>query len=86
MEVQVLFNGKPLHDQLVMAFNRAGEGPIAKSKARTNENGIARFTLDQRGIWLLRLVHLLPCSDRFEGDCDDVDWESYWTSFSFSLE
>ncbi len=82
----MLFNGEPLPDQLVMAFNREGEGPVAKSKARTNENGSARFTLDQRGVWLLRLVHLLPCSDRFEGDCDDVDWESYWTSFIFSLD
>ncbi len=86
LEVQVLFDGEPLRDKVVAAFNRDGTGDVSKFKARTNENGIARFTLNRAGVWLVRLVHLLPCSERDEDDCDDVDWESYWTSFSFSLE
>ena len=86
LEVKVLFNGKPLRDQLVMAFNRDGKRPVSKSKARTNGDGIARFTLDKRGVWLFRLVQLLPCSESSDADCSDVDWESYWSSYIFKLD
>ncbi|MCZ6672065.1 MAG: DUF4198 domain-containing protein [Verrucomicrobia bacterium] len=77
LEVQVLFDGKPLADQLVTAFSGDGKQLVSTSKAHTNEAGIARFKLDRKRFWLLRLVHLYPCSD------PDVDWESYWTSYSF---
>ena len=81
LDVQVLFDGKPLRDKLVWALNGEGQRLISKSKARTNTRGIARFTLDHGGFWLIRVVHLLPCSD-----CSDADWESYWTSYSFNLD
>ena len=86
LEVQILFDGEPLRDKIVAAFNRDADGDISNFKARTDENGIARFTLQRTGAWLVRLVHMLPCVERFENDCADVDWESYWTSFSFSLD
>ena len=41
----------------------------------------ARFKLERAGFWLIRLVHLYPNSDRA-----DIDWESYWTSFSFEVD
>ena len=47
LEVKVLFEDEPLRDRLVMAFNRAGTGPVAKATARTDAGGIARFTLDR---------------------------------------
>ena len=80
LEVQVLFDSKPLADQLVTAFNGDGKQLFSTSKARTNEAGIARFKLGQKGFWLLRLVHLYSCSD------PDIDWESYWTSYSFWVD
>lgn len=80
LEVQVLFDGEPLRGQLVTAFNGNGKRLISTSKARTDEQGIARFKLDREGFWLIRLVHLFPSSD------PDVDWESYWTSYSFQLD
>ena len=90
LEVQVLFDGEPLSDKVVAAFNQDGTGDVSKYKARTDENGIARFTLNRAGVWLVRLVHLLPCSlpcsKRSEKDCSRVDWESYWTSFSFRVD
>ena len=86
LEVQVLFEGEPLRDKVVAAFNRDADGEVSNFKARTDENGVARFTLPRAGAWLVRLVHMLPCAERFENDCADVDWESYWTSFSFSLD
>ena len=86
LEVQVLFEGKPLHDKLVMAFHKTGPGVVTKSRARTNRDGIARFTLDDRGPWLIRLVHMLPCAERADLDCEeDAYWEGHWASYSFAL-
>ncbi|MEE8261484.1 MAG: DUF4198 domain-containing protein [Gammaproteobacteria bacterium] len=86
LEVQVLFDAEPLPDQLVTAFHGDGERLVSTSKARTNADGIARFNLDRGGFWLIRLVHLLPCSEGSNADCDYVDWESYWASYSFELD
>ena len=86
LDVQVLFDGEPLGGQWVTAFNGDGQRLVSNSKARTNPDGIARFTLDREGFWLIRLVHLIPCSERSDIDCSDVDWESYWTSYSFQLD
>ena len=86
LDVQVLFDGKPAPDHLVAAFNGDGERLIAESKTRTNEDGIARFNLEREGFWLIRLIHLLPCSESSGGDCEYVDWESHWTSYSFEVD
>ena len=81
LEVKVLFDGKPLSDKAVTAYNGDGKDPISKSVARTNDLGVARFRLDEKGFWLIRLVHLMVC----EG-CPDADWVSHWASFSFQLD
>lgn len=86
VEVQVLFDGEPLHDKLVKAFHKTGRGVVTKSGARTNQDGIARFTLDEAGPWLIRLVHLVPCAERADLDCEeDAYWEGHWASYSFAL-
>ena len=86
LEAQVLFKGKPLRDRVVMAFNTDGQRPVSESTARTNADGIVRFKLDQSGIWLIHLVHMLPCAERADLDCeDDAYWESHWASYSFAL-
>ena len=86
LTVQVLFDGEPLGDKVIAAFNRNGNGEISKLNARTDGEGMAQFRLSRAGVWLVRLVHVLPCVERFDDDCADTDWESYWTSFSFRLE
>lgn len=86
LEVQVLFEGEPLVGRLVKAHSRAGSGPVTTYRARTNVDGVATFTLEQAGSWLVRLVHLLPCAARADIDCEDVHWESYWSSYSFGVD
>ncbi len=86
LEVRVLFDGEPLPGRLVNAYNSDGSGSVFKHRARTNADGIARFNLERAGRWLLRLVHLVPCSGRSEVDCEDAAWESYWTAYSFELD
>ena len=64
--------------------NSDGTRPVSEAKARTDARGIARFKLDRKGAWLVRLVHLLACPD--PADCDDADWQSYWASYTFELD
>lgn len=85
LDVQILYEGEPLPNKLVMAFNRGDQQPVTKATARTDENGIARFALDRAGPWLIRLVHMMSCDQRDDLDCDDAFWESYWTSYSFAV-
>ena len=86
LDVQVLFEGRPLAGRQVTALNRQGQGAVSALKARTNAEGVARFRLDRAGLWLVRLVHMLPCTGRPAADCEVVDWESHWASFSFQLD
>jgi hypothetical protein len=83
LQAQILFEGKPLTDKLVVAFHRHGSGPVTKYRARTDDQGIATFALAAPGQWLIRLVHMRPCVAVAESDCEDYDWESDWSSFTF---
>jgi len=79
--VQLLFDTKPLGGTTVFAVHRGADGALTKLNSVTDARGVARFTLAQPGMWLIRSVYLRPCKG-----CKDVDWESYWTSYSFALE
>ena len=79
--VQLLFDTKPLADATVFALHREADGALTKLSATTDSHGVARFTLAQPGMWLIRSVYLRPCKG-----CKDVDWESFWTAYSFALE
>ena len=80
LEVKILFDGEPLQGKVVWALCGDGRRLVSESKAYTNQLGIARFKLEREGFWLIRLVHMLPCPE------PDVDWESYWGSYSFNLD
>jgi uncharacterized GH25 family protein len=79
--VQLLFDSKPLAEATVFALHRAADGTPTKLSASTDSRGVARFRLTQPGMWLIRSVYLRPCKG-----CKDVDWESFWTAYSFARE
>jgi len=79
LEVQVLFEGKPLTNKIVTLYS-AGQNDVFEQKAKTNKNGIAKFKVKNLGFQLVRLVHLRRCEN-----CDNVNWESFWGSFSFEI-
>ncbi|MFQ5823383.1 MAG: DUF4198 domain-containing protein [bacterium] len=81
IEAQILFEGKPLINKIVMAYNKDMTGKVSKIKAKTDSRGIAKFKLEGEGFWIIRLVHLIPCDN-----CEKVDWESFWASYSFELQ
>lgn len=86
LDVQIIFHNRPLTGVLVKAYNRDASGSVIKYKARTDAEGIARFKLDRKGLWLFRLVHLRPCIDGPGKDCKVAHWESDWASYSFKLD
>lgn len=55
---RVLFGGKPLENAMLMALSRAQPDRVLKS--RTDAKGAAAFKLDDRGMWLVKVVHMIP--------------------------
>ncbi|MGD9563693.1 MAG: DUF4198 domain-containing protein [Pyrinomonadaceae bacterium] len=74
---QVLFDGKPLAGRTVFADNRESE----TQKMTTDSKGRFSFKLDNKGLWLARLVFMQRC----KAECGEADWESYWGAFSFGV-
>ena len=86
LEVKVLLRGKPLPGQLVKAYRSSAPGDVAEQQTVTDSDGVARLTLEGPGRWLIRLVHLTPCSAESDVDCSDTTWESYWAAYSFAID
>ena len=75
---QILFEGKPLANALVVAMKRgAAREPL---KARTSAEGLVSFPRLERGEWLVKTVHMIR-ADPSVG----ADWESLWTSVTFAV-
>ena len=82
---RLLFDGKAVAGARVGAiFASAKAGPDEwPLTARTGAEGEVEFTLNDRGPWLVRSVHMVRRSS--EGGAEAADWESYWASLSFAL-
>ena len=79
--VQLLFDTKPLANAAVSALHRSADGTLVELKGVSDARGVARFTLTQPGVWLIRSIHMRPCKG-----CKDADWESFWATYSFAVE
>jgi len=75
LRLRLLYRDRPLSGALVVAFNKAE--PLAKLKARTDDNGRVEFTLPRSGIWLVTAVHMIPASF-----LSGIDWKSTWASLT----
>jgi uncharacterized GH25 family protein len=78
LTVQILFRGQPLPGARLEASWRDGDD-VRVSQVVADGTGRATVKMDRRGMWLLRMVHMVRC----EG-CPDADWESFWTSYTFA--
>jgi len=81
LEFWVTFDKKPLANKTVFADNRNGEA-MASQKLQTDAKGRFKVKLDQKGIWLIRLVVMQRC----QKDCAEADWESFWGAYSFGVK
>ena len=69
---QLLYEGAPLADTLVVALSRSKE----RLSARTDATGIVTFDLG-RGAWLIKSVHMIEAPPGA-----GVQWESLWASLT----
>ena len=74
---EVVYEGKPLPDALVVALRRGGSAPL---RVRSDAAGKARFPAFGRGQWLVKTVHMIPAPKSA-----DADWESLWASVTFAV-
>ncbi|HSK79223.1 MAG TPA: DUF4198 domain-containing protein, partial [Thermoanaerobaculia bacterium] len=76
--VRLLYQGKPLADVLVVAFQK-GRADQAVS-ALTDRKGRVTLRFDRPGAWLVKAVHMIPAPKD-----TGVDWESFWASLTFEI-
>lgn len=74
---QLLFEGKPLQNALVVAMRRGGSKPVS---ARTNREGRVTFATLEKGEWLVKSVHMIAAPPSA-----NADWESIWASITFAV-
>jgi uncharacterized GH25 family protein len=78
LPVQLLYEGQPLQQALVIALPLAE--PTALVQARTDRNGRVRLALSRPGAWLVKTVHMI----RLSGD-PRAEWESFWASLTLEV-
>jgi uncharacterized GH25 family protein len=80
LTAQLLYKGKPLANHPLFALHCGGPTDFTEIVQHTDARGEAVFTMLKPGLWVVRTVHLFPCNG-----CDDADWESQWSAYSFEL-
>jgi uncharacterized GH25 family protein len=78
LPLRLLSEGKPLGGALVVAMNQAA--PDRKEKGRTDARGDVTLRFPQKGVWLVKAVHMTPAPPG-----QGADWESVWTSLTFEV-
>jgi len=79
LEVQLLYENRPLANAQVMAFSK--KKLKTQLVQRTDADGRARFLLPHADIWMLSAVHMIPAPADAK-----ADWESFWASLSFETD
>lgn len=78
-DFSVTFEGRPLAGSLVVAMRRgAAHEPL---RGRTDDTGIVTFPPLERGVWLVKTVHMVPAG----ADATEAEWESIWASEIFEI-
>lgn len=80
LEVEVLFDGKPLANVWVTAGYEGVHGHEYPVWVLTDAEGRAEIPLDRKGAWFVRVLHMVP-STEFE----DADWQSWFSTLTFEV-
>jgi uncharacterized GH25 family protein len=83
LEVQLLYNGKPLPKNRMMAtYETYSEKPEDYAQSvTTDKNGKAHFKITNPGIWIIRSNHMIAVKED-----PKADWESFWANMSFQVK
>jgi len=80
MAVKILFQKKPLTNQLILVWHRL-EGQTVKSEYTTDEKGQISFPMSIDGRWMISTVRM----ERLNDD-PQAQWQSYWGSCTWGFE
>ena len=86
LPVVVLSEGKPVKNQLMYAsyagFHRHDDGGkhVEAVQTRTDSKGVAEIKIDKKGLWYVRLIHMVPSAE------EGVDYESNWATLTFEIK
>jgi len=76
---RVLVDGEPVQGQQVIAGGVRGSEVIPEREARSDGNGIVRFTVDAPGRWYLKFINMQKTDE------PDLDYESKWATLTFEI-
>ncbi|MFQ5537580.1 MAG: DUF4198 domain-containing protein [Gemmatimonadota bacterium] len=77
---RALVDGAPVAGQLVLAGGDGGaEGVIEEREARSDDDGVVRFRMDQAGRWYVKFIHMSKVED------GNVNYESQWATLTFEI-
>ena len=79
LRFELRFDGQPRPGVLVKAWHKQS-GQVTTIRTITNAQGGFEMTLPFAGHWMLNAVHMVAATDS-----NDVDWDSFWGSLSFTL-
>ena len=80
LTVKVLFNKKPLSDQLIKIWYRENNKTM-KEELLTGPDGLVSFKVKKSGRWMISTVKMI----RIEND-PKAQWQSYWGSCTWGYE
>jgi uncharacterized GH25 family protein len=80
MTVQVLFDGKPLADKMIVTWDKTATTKTRQQKQRTDAKGQMTFPLDKNGQWMISTVHMIPVENNPE-----ANYQSYWGNLTFEF-
>ena len=75
IRVRIVYDGKPLVGATVFAMPRS-DPEAGRLEEVTDANGRAAFVLDRPGVWMVKLIWMVPGTQ-------GADWESSWGSLVF---
>ena len=78
--VNVLFEGKPLADKMIVTWNKTATTKTRQQKLRTDAKGNMTFTLDEKGQWMVSTVHMIALVNNPEGN-----YQSFWGNLTFEF-
>lgn len=83
LEVQLLYNGKPLRGNRIMATyeNYSSKPEDYAQTVETDKNGKAWFKITNPGIWIIRSNHMIAIKDD-----PKANWESFWSNMTFQVK
>lgn len=70
-------DGMPVANQLVIAGGEADGTAFDERSARSDANGVVRFTIDRAGRWYVKFIHMAKVDE------PDLDYVSKWATLTF---